>query len=92
VALMLVAIIIAALLVDAIFTGLGLVPHIRPTRADIFSGLKVDYKLITNAFGVIVFAVLFALAIRKDSEHVATPTHHASASHHTPLADPGAGG
>ena len=61
VALMFVTMVIAALIVDGLFSGAGLIPHARPTRADIFSSIKVDYKLFTNVLGVAVFAALFAL-------------------------------
>jgi len=64
-ALMFVTMVISALIVDAIFGGLGLIPHVRPTRADIFGSVKVDYKLVTNALGLIVFAALFGLTMRR---------------------------
>jgi YHS domain-containing protein len=64
-ALMFVTIVIAALIVDAIFGATDLIPHVRPTRADIFSSVKVDYKLITNILGMIVFATLFGLTMRR---------------------------
>ena len=70
VALMFVTIVLAALLVDALFAAAGLVPHARPTRADIFSAVKVDYKLATNLLGLLVFACLFALTARRPApEH-----------------------
>jgi uncharacterized protein len=62
-ALMFVTIVIAALIVDGIFNGLGLVPQSRPTRADIFGQIKLDYKLFTNVLGVAIFATLFGLTI-----------------------------
>jgi uncharacterized membrane protein YraQ (UPF0718 family)/YHS domain-containing protein len=65
VALMFVTMVIAALVVDELFSGAGLIPHVRPTRADIFSSIKVDYKLFTNILGVAIFAVLFALTLRR---------------------------
>jgi len=64
-ALMFVTMVISALIVDAIFGGLGLIPHVRPTRADIFGSVKVDYKLVTNVLGLIVFAALFGLTMRR---------------------------
>ena len=64
-ALMFVTMIIAALIVDAIFAGLGLITNVRPTRADIFGSVKLDYKLVTNVLGLIVFATLFGLTIRR---------------------------
>jgi hypothetical protein len=70
VALMFVTMVIAALVVDGLFSGVGLIPHVRPTRADVFSSIKVDYKLFTNILGVAVFAALFALSARsRPSEH-----------------------
>jgi uncharacterized membrane protein YraQ (UPF0718 family)/YHS domain-containing protein len=64
-ALMFVTMVIAALIVDGIFGGLGLIPHARPTRADIFSSVKVDYKLFTNVAGALVFGTLLALTMRR---------------------------
>jgi YHS domain-containing protein/uncharacterized membrane protein YraQ (UPF0718 family) len=65
VALMFATMVIAALIVDGLFSASGLIPHIRPTRADIFSPIKVDYKLFTNLVGVVVFTALFALTVRR---------------------------
>jgi hypothetical protein len=65
VALMFVTIVIAALIVNGLFSVAGLIPHVRPTRADIFGQVKVDYKLFTNVLGVAVFAGLFVLTIRR---------------------------
>ena len=65
VALMFVTMVIAALIVDGLFSAGGLIPHIRPSRADIFSSIKVDYKLFTNVLGVVVFVALFALTVRR---------------------------
>jgi len=65
VALMFVTMVIAALIVDGLFSGAGLIPHTRPTRADIFGSIKVDYKLFTNVLGVAIFAALFALTARR---------------------------
>jgi uncharacterized protein len=65
VALMFVAIVIAALIVDGLFSGFGLIPHARPARTDIFSSVKVDYKLITNVLGLAIFAALFGLTMRR---------------------------
>jgi uncharacterized membrane protein YraQ (UPF0718 family)/YHS domain-containing protein len=65
VALMFVTMVIAALLVTGLFSAAGLIPNARPTHADIFSEVKVDYKLFTNALGAIVFVALFALTMRR---------------------------
>jgi uncharacterized protein len=64
-ALMFVTIVIAALIVDALFGGAGLIPHSRPSRGDIFSSVKVDYKLFTNILGLAIFAALFGLTMRR---------------------------
>jgi YHS domain-containing protein len=65
VALMFVTMVLAALVVDALFSGAGLIPSVRPTRADIFGQIKVDYKLFTNILGVAIFATLFWLTMRR---------------------------
>jgi uncharacterized membrane protein YraQ (UPF0718 family)/YHS domain-containing protein len=65
VALMFVTMVIAALVVDGLFDGLGLIPHTRPSRADIFGSIKLDYKLFTNLVGVAIFAAFFALTMRR---------------------------
>src|SRR5256714_13199748 len=65
VALMLVTMIAAALVIDGLFSAAGLIPHARPTRSDIFGSIQVDYKLITNVVGAVVFAALFALSARR---------------------------
>jgi hypothetical protein len=65
VALMFVTIVIAALVVDLVFGSVGLIPHVRPSRADVFGQVKVDYKLFTNLAGAAVFAALFLLTMRR---------------------------
>lgn len=65
VALMFVSMIIAALAVDGLFSGLGLIPQVRPARADIFSSVKLDYKLVLNVIATTLFAMLFALTMRR---------------------------
>ena len=65
VALMFVTMVAAALIVDGLFGAAGLIPQARPTRADIFSQVKIDYKLFTNLLGVAVFAAFFALTMRR---------------------------
>jgi uncharacterized membrane protein YraQ (UPF0718 family)/YHS domain-containing protein len=65
VALMFITMVSAALIVDGLFSAAGLIPETRPTRADIFSSIKVDYKLFTNILGVSIFATFFALTRRR---------------------------
>ncbi len=65
VALMFITMVAAALIVDGLFSGLGIIPQVRPTRADIFSSIKVDYKLFTNILGFAIFASFFWLTMRR---------------------------
>ncbi len=65
VALMLVTMVLAALAVDGVFSLAGLIPHTRPSRSDIFSSVRVDYKLFTNIVGAAIFIALFALTMRR---------------------------
>ena len=66
IALMFVTMAVAALVIDGLFSGLSLIPHgARPTRADIFSSVQVDYKLFLNVLGVVVFGALFWLTARR---------------------------
>ena len=65
-ALMFVTMVIAALVIDGLFSILGLIPGgARPTRADIFSSIAVNYKLVLNLMGVVMFAALFWLTVRR---------------------------
>jgi len=65
-ALMFTTMVLAALIVDGIFSALGLIPTgPRPTRANIFSSIRVDYKLALNVLGVLIFASLFWLTARR---------------------------
>ena len=63
-ALMFVTIVIAALLVDALFSLLGLIPETRPSRDEIFGSVELDYKLVLNVIALAVFSALFYLAMR----------------------------
>jgi len=65
-ALMLLTMMVAALLVDAAFGGLGLIPTgPRPTRDDVFGSIEVDYKLVLNVLGTGIFAALFWMTARR---------------------------
>jgi uncharacterized membrane protein YraQ (UPF0718 family)/YHS domain-containing protein len=64
-ALMFVTMATAALVVDGLFSALGLVPDTHPTRADIFGSVQLDYKLVLNALAAVVFAALFWLTARR---------------------------
>jgi uncharacterized protein len=76
VALMFVAMIVAALIVDAVFGGLGLIPQVRPARADIFMSVKLDYKFALNVLGTAVFAALFGLTLRGGDDARPECPHH----------------
>jgi uncharacterized membrane protein YraQ (UPF0718 family)/YHS domain-containing protein len=62
--LMLVAMIAAALVIDGLFSALHLIPDTRPARTDIFSSVKIDYKLFLNVLGFAIFAALLGLTMR----------------------------
>lgn len=64
-ALMFVTMVIAALLVDVLFSAAGLVPTERPDREDIFGMVALDYKLLLNTIALFVFATLFYLTVRR---------------------------
>jgi len=76
-ALMFVTIVISALIVGAVFGVLGLIPEVRPTRSDIFESVRLNYKLVLNVLGLIVFAALFGLTMRRGANHVACGGSHA---------------
>jgi len=64
-ALMFVTMIGAALVVDLAFSRLGLIPSTRPSTDDVFGSIELDYKAVLNAIGLVVFAMLFALTMRR---------------------------
>jgi uncharacterized protein len=65
-ALMFVTMVLAALAIDGLFSLLGLIPSgTRPSRGDIFGSIQVDYKLFLNVLGLVVFAGLFWLTMRR---------------------------
>jgi uncharacterized protein len=63
-ALMFVTMLIAALIVDGLFSAFDLMPSTRPSRDDIFSSVELDYKLALNVIATAVFAALIYLTIR----------------------------
>jgi hypothetical protein len=65
-ALMFTTMSVAGLAVAGLFDALGLIPTgPRPTRADIFGSVALDYKLALNVFGAIVFGGLLWLTARR---------------------------
>ena len=80
VALMLVTMVLAALAVDVLFGAVGLIPHVRPTRTDLFGSVKLDYKLVTNVIGAAIFLALFALTMRRGADASGHAVHCAHGS------------
>jgi uncharacterized protein len=79
-ALMFVTIVLAALIIDAVFSALGLIPTgPRPTRADIFTGVHFDYKLFLNLAALAIFVALMALTARRG---VTDPVCHMKVDRH----------
>jgi uncharacterized protein len=64
VALMLLTMVLAALAINAVFSVAGLIPTERPSRADVFGSVKLDYKLVLNLIATVVFAGLMWMARR----------------------------
>lgn len=75
VSLMLLTMIVAALAIDALFSLAGLIPETRPSREDVFGSVQLDYKLVLNVLGLIVFVALFWLSRRGRSAAPACPAH-----------------
>jgi len=64
--LMLVTMMASALVVEAVFGAIGLAPRgARPSRADIFSSIRLDHTLVLNALCLAAFTALFALTVRR---------------------------
>ena len=77
VALMLVTMILAALLVNGVFSLLGLIPSgPRPTRADVFGSIQLNYKFVLNLIGIGVFGGLMGLSARPGAGMHAHAHHH----------------
>ena len=64
-ALMFVTMVVAALLIDGLFSATGLIPTDRPTRDEVFSSIELDYKLVLNVLALVAFAALMRLAMRR---------------------------
>jgi uncharacterized protein len=65
-ALMFLTMVLAALIIDALFSAANLIPTgPRPTRDDIFGSVELDYKLVLNLVATIAFAALFYLTMRR---------------------------
>jgi uncharacterized membrane protein YraQ (UPF0718 family)/YHS domain-containing protein len=65
-ALMFVTMVLAALILEGLFGAVDLIPSgSRPTHADIFGSLAVNYKLGLNVVALLIFASLFSLTARR---------------------------
>src|SRR3954447_15823684 len=78
-ALMFVTIVIAALIVDGLFSLVDLIPSTRPTRADVFGTISLNYKLVLNIVATVVFVGLISLTIRGERR---SPAHMHAQAHH----------
>jgi uncharacterized membrane protein YraQ (UPF0718 family)/YHS domain-containing protein len=65
VALMFVTMVAASLVIDGIFSAAGLIPSVHPKRSDVFQPVGLDYKLVLNLLGLLVFGALFVLTMRR---------------------------
>jgi uncharacterized membrane protein YraQ (UPF0718 family)/YHS domain-containing protein len=63
--LMFVTMVLAALAIDLLFSGLGLIPDTRPATNDVFGSIELDYKLALNIVAAVVFAALMWLTVRR---------------------------
>jgi uncharacterized protein len=67
VGLMFLTMVIAALLIDGLFSALGLIPTgARPSREEIFGTVSLDYKLVLNVLAGLLFVAMFWLSRRRD--------------------------
>jgi uncharacterized protein len=64
-ALMFVTMVVAALIIDWLFGLAGLIPQARPSRGEVFGTIGLDYKLVLNLAGLVVFAALMLLTVRR---------------------------
>ena len=81
-ALMFVTIVAAALVVDGLFSLVGLIPDTRPSREDIFGSVELDYKLVLNVLAAIAFVALIYLTMRPRPGEAGAQAHEAHAAGH----------
>jgi uncharacterized protein len=67
-ALMYVTMVLAAIAIDLLFSALGLIPDVRPTTADVFGSIELNYKFVLNVIATAIFLALFALTLRHRRE------------------------
>lgn len=71
--------VMAVIALDGLFSAARLIPATRPSRNDIFASVELDYKLVLNLIGLLVFAALFDWAGRAGPATPAPP-HTSKAS------------
>jgi uncharacterized protein len=76
--LMFLVMVVAALIVDGLFSLADLIPATRPTRGDVFGSIEVNYKLFLNILALAIFGALFWLTRRRPAMGA---HHHAHADH-----------
>jgi len=67
-ALMFLTMVVAALIVDLLFSALGLIPSTRPSTEDVFGSIELDYKAVLNAIGLAIFVWMFAITLRRGAK------------------------
>jgi uncharacterized protein len=75
-ALMFVTMVVAALIIDLVFSGLGLIPSARPSTEDVFGSIELDYKAVLNAIALVIFVAMFSIALRHPADHHHMHAHH----------------
>jgi hypothetical protein len=73
-ALLFVTMVVAALILQGLFSVLGLIPSgPRPTRNDVFGSLAVNYKLVLNLAALVMF---WLTRRRGGASDPSCPAHH----------------
>jgi hypothetical protein len=62
--LMYVTMVLAGLSVAGLFALAGGIPNTRPSRGDLFGAIELNYKLVLNVVGLVIFVALWALTRR----------------------------
>ncbi|MSO42153.1 MAG: permease [Solirubrobacterales bacterium] len=65
-ALMFVTMVIAALIVDGLFSAIDIIPTDRPSTEDVFGSIELNYKAVLNAVATVAFLVLIRLTTRPE--------------------------
>ena len=68
-ALMFVTMVAAALIIDLLFSGAGLIPHTRPTTKDVFGSVELYTRGRRTATPTVIFVFLIAVTARGRDRH-----------------------